>query len=70
MGLLASILAYLLKWILELGGRWLYEQTTLLVEKKKKEAREKENLKRYQDAKKKKASDDEMLDRETDIING
>ena len=70
MAFLAALLAKLLAWLLEYGGRYAYEKINAYVDKKKQEAREKENLKRYQDAKKKKASDDEMLDRETDIING
>lgn len=70
MGFLVAILVKLLEFILSWGGKALFDYTTKLIEKQKQEAQEKENLKRYQDAKKKKVSDDEMLDRETDIING
>lgn len=70
MSLLAQVVAYLLEWILTLGGRALYEWTTRTVEKNKEKQKEKEALKRYEETKKKGEKSDEMLDRETDILNG
>lgn len=70
MAFLAQILAYMLQWILTLGGRALYEWTTGYLEKQEQKKKEKEALKRYEEERKKGVKSDEMLDRETDILNG
>lgn len=68
MSLLAQVLAYLLQWVLTLGGKALYEWTNDYIDKQKQEKKEKENLKKYKEAKKN-GSDDKILDAERDILN-
>jgi hypothetical protein len=70
MAFLAQVLAYLLQWILTLGGRALYEWTNRYVDKQKEKKKEQEAHKKYQDEVKKGVKSDEMLERETDILNG
>ena len=69
MSFLAQVLAYLLQWILTLGGKALYEWTTDYVDKQKQKRNEKENLKKYREAEKK-GNKDDILEKERDLING
>lgn len=69
MSFLARLAAYMLQWILTIGGKALYEAVTAFVEKQKQIQKEKENLKNYQDAVKK-GDRDEILKKERNLING
>ena len=68
MAFLAQVLAYLLQWILTLGGKALYEWSHEFIDKQKQKKQEKENLKKNQDAEKK-GNKDEILESERDLIN-
>lgn len=70
MAFLAQVLAYLLQWILTLGGKALYEWSHEFIDKQKQKKQEKEAQKKYEETRKKGEKSDEMLDRETDILNG
>ena len=48
--ILSTALANILKWLLEMGGRFVYEKVTELVEKHEQSKRQKENLKDVKDA--------------------
>lgn len=50
MTFLAALAANILKWLLEMGGRFVYEKVTELVEKHEQSKRQKENLKDVKDA--------------------
>ena len=69
MGFLASFAAKVFTWLLEKGGKALYEAITAFVEKQKQIQKEKENLKNYQDAVKK-GDRDEILKKERNLLNG
>ena len=69
MSFLARLAAYMLQWILTIGGKALYEAVTAFVEKQKQVQKEKENLKNYQDAVKK-GDRDEILKKERNLLNG
>ena len=69
MSFLARLAAYMLQWILTIGGKALYEAVTTFVEKQKQIQKEKENLKNYQDAVKK-GDRDEILKKERNLLNG
>jgi len=69
MSLFAQIAAYILQWILTLGGKALYEWTNRFIDKQRKKKKEKENFKKYKDAVKNGASEDEILERERDLLN-
>ena len=70
MTFLAQVAAFILKWLLELGGRALFEWASKLVRENEQKKKEKEALDKYEKGKKEGASDKEMLDRERDIFNG
>lgn len=69
MTFLAQLAAFMLQWVLKLGGKALYEAVTAFVEKQKEVQKEKENLKDYQDAVKK-GDRNEVLKKERDLLNG
>lgn len=50
MAFLAALAANILKWLLEMGGRFVYEKVTELVEKHEQSKRRIENLKDVKDA--------------------
>ena len=50
MTFLAALAANILKWLLEIGGRFVYEKVNELVEKHEQSKRQKENLKDVKDA--------------------
>jgi hypothetical protein len=68
MSFLAQVAAYLLQWLLKLGGEYLYNKSKELVDREAQRKQEKENLKRYQEAVKK-GDDDKTLEAERDLIN-
>ncbi|MBY0413710.1 MAG: hypothetical protein K2Q18_06075 [Bdellovibrionales bacterium] len=68
MAFLAQLAAIMLKWILTLGGKALYEWTTELVKKQEQVKKQKENKKKYDEALKK-GDKDEILKAERDLIN-
>ena len=70
MAFLAQVLAYLLQWILTLGGKALYEWTHDFLKRQEQAKKEKEALKKYEEEREKGKKSDEMLDKETDILNG
>jgi hypothetical protein len=70
MQIIITIGVKILEWILLWGGKALYEYVNKIVDKKKQEAIDKENLKRYKENIKKGASDADTLQDETDLING
>jgi hypothetical protein len=69
MGFLAIVASKLLEFILEKGGHALYAWTVEFVARKKEEAANKKNLDNLNEAVKK-GDDDEILKRETDLLNG
>lgn len=69
MAFLAQLAAIMLKWILTLGGKALYEWTTELVKKQEQIKREKINQKKYDEAVKK-GDKDEIHKAERDLLNG
>ena len=69
MSFLARLAAYMLQWILTIGGKALYEAVTAFVEKQKQVQKEKKNLKEYEDASKK-GDRDEILKKERSLLNG
>lgn len=70
MSFLIGLAAKILEWLLVLGGHYLYEKANKLVDKQKQKKQEKEAQKKYEETRKKGEKSDEMLDRETDILNG
>jgi len=68
MAFLAQLAAYMLQWILTIGGKALYEAVTAFVAKQEQVRKEKENLKKYNDAVKK-GNRDEVLKAERDLLN-
>jgi hypothetical protein len=70
MAFLAQIIAFMLQWILTLGGKAAYEWTQEYIRKQEERKREKKHLKDYEETRKKGEKSDEMLNRETDILNG
>jgi hypothetical protein len=69
MQFLIAVCVKILTWLLELGGRFVYEKINEFLDKQKQEQREKENKKKYEDAKKH-GRKDEILEKEKDIFNG
>lgn len=70
MSFLAQIIAYTLQWLLTLGGKAAYEWTQDFIRKQEQQKKEKEAKKKYDETRKKGEKSDEMLERETDILNG
>ncbi len=69
MSFIAQIIAYVLQWLLTLGGKAMYEAVTGFVEKQKQNKKEKENLDKLHDAEKK-GDKDAILEKERDLFNG
>ena len=69
MSFIAQIIAYVLQWLLTLGGKAMYEAVTEFVEKQKQKKKEKENLDKLHEAEKK-GNRDAILDKERDLLNG
>lgn len=69
MAFLAQLAAYMLQWILTIGGKALYEAVTEFVNRQEQIKREKINKKKYDEAVEK-GDKDEILKAERDLING
>lgn len=69
MAFLAQLAAYMLQWILTLGGKALYEAVTEFVKRQDQVKKQKENKKKYEEALKK-GNKDEILEAERDLLNG
>jgi hypothetical protein len=69
MSFLAQVLAYLLQWILTLGGKAAYEWTHEFLKEQEQKKKQKENLKKYREAEKRGKKDD-ILEKERDLLNG
>lgn len=70
MGFLAGFFANIAIWFLEFIGRILFRKADKFIDKKKQESKNKENLKDYQDAVKRGANDQEILEKERNLLNG
>lgn len=69
MAFLAQLVAFMMQWLLTMGGKAAYEWTNDYIEKQAQKKRAKENLKKYKEAVKK-GNDDDTLEKERDLING
>lgn len=69
MAFLAQLAAYMLQWILTIGGKALYEAVTEFVNRQEQIKREKINKKKYDEALKK-GDKDEIHKAERDLLNG
>ncbi len=69
MGFLAAVAAKVLTWLLEKGGRALYEWIVEFTERQKQEKANKENKKKYDEAVKS-GDADKKLEAERDLLNG
>ena len=69
MNFLAKVFAYLMQWLLQLGGEYLYKKSKAFIDKEAQKKQEQENLKKYQEAVKN-GDDKETLKAERDLING
>lgn len=68
MSFIAQVVAYLLQWLLKLGGEYLYQKSKEMVDREAQRKQEKENLKKYQEAAKI-GDDKKTLEAERDLIN-
>lgn len=68
MAFLAQLAAYMLQWILTLGGKALYEAVTEFVKRQDQVKKQKENKKKYDEALKN-GNKDEILEAERDLLN-
>jgi hypothetical protein len=68
--LLEQIFITVLKWLLESGGRFLYEKVNQIIDEHDKKKIREDNLKRYKDALDNNLQSEERRQRQQDLING
>lgn len=68
MSFLAQIVAFLLQWLLKLGGEYLYTKSKEMVNREAQRKQEKENLEKYKKAIQS-GDDGKALEAERDLVN-